>query len=99
VAVCAQLEEPLRIACAGGGSKCTISPCLEDLVQVGRQRCCPEGLRIMKAGVTLKGALAQAKLRLVDVGQLRQHSTILDSLVAVIAVRGTPPCIIIERRR
>jgi hypothetical protein len=71
VAVCAQLEEPLRIACAGGGSKCTISPCLEDLVQVGRQRYCPEGLRIMKAGVTLKGALAQAKLRLVDVGQLR----------------------------
>ena len=53
----------------------------------------------MKAGVTLKGALAQAKLRLVDVGQLRQHSTILDSLVAVIALRGTPPCIIIERRR
>ena len=50
----------------------------------------------MKAGVTLKGALAQAKLRLVDVGQLRQHS---DSLVAVIALRGTPPCIIIERRR
>ena len=96
MAVCAQLEEPLRIACAGGGSKCTISPCLEDLVQVGRQRYCPEGLRIMKAGVTLKGALAQAKLRLVDVGQLRQHS---DSLVAVIALRGTPPCIIIERRR